>query len=130
MISAAKHSPTSERHRMQKKIPIVLLVLAFLLSACQGATQTQPVSTPLGVTPAATAAYRPTSAATLAVAGTPGEASTVSTPAGTAAPAKCTVVSRAAKPTEASLFAPVSGSDWTQGPPDAPVTIIEYSDFM
>jgi len=32
--------------------------------------------------------------------------------------------------TEQSLFPTVSDQDWVQGPPDAAVTFIEYSDFQ
>ena len=44
----------------------------------------------------------------------------------------CTVVSRQPTPgpTEQSIVPPVSASDWTHGPDDAKVTIIEYGDFQ
>jgi hypothetical protein len=46
--------------------------------------------------------------------------------------ANCTVVSRQPTPgpTEQSLVPLVSDTDWTHGPEDAEVTIIEYGDFQ
>jgi hypothetical protein len=51
---------------------------------------------------------------------------------GVQAEANCTVISRQPTPgpTEQSIIPPVSDSDWTQGPEDAKVTIIEYGDFQ
>jgi len=48
------------------------------------------------------------------------------------AEANCTVVSRPPTPgpTEQSLVSPVSETDWSHGPEDAKVTIIEYGDFQ
>jgi ABC-type transport system substrate-binding protein len=47
-------------------------------------------------------------------------------------PASCTVVSTIPDPdpTQAAVFPPVTEEDWTFGPPDAAVTILEYSDFQ
>lgn len=47
-------------------------------------------------------------------------------------PAKCTVVSLqpTPSPTEIAVFPPVSELDWAEGPADAKVTIIEYSEFQ
>ena len=43
----------------------------------------------------------------------------------------CTVRTRSSpNPTVESLLPPVADKDWTQGPSDASVTIIEYSDFQ
>jgi hypothetical protein len=33
-------------------------------------------------------------------------------------------------PTEQSLFPPVTDKDWSTGPKDARITLIEYSDFQ
>jgi hypothetical protein len=33
-------------------------------------------------------------------------------------------------PTEQSIFPPVTDKDWSTGPKDAAITLIEYSDFM
>lgn len=50
----------------------------------------------------------------------------------TSAPARCTVESTLpnVSPTDAARFVPVSGQDWIEGPVDAKVTLLEYSDFM
>lgn len=49
-----------------------------------------------------------------------------------AQPAGCTVVSflPTPGPTEESLFPSVNDQDWTLGPRDAAITIIEYGDFQ
>jgi protein-disulfide isomerase len=105
------------------KIPSLLFVLAFLLTACQGATQSAPEPTagemPTDVLPAPTATIRTSVSETAAT-------------SGPVAAAACTVVSPQPTPgpTEQSLFPPVSADDWILGPDTAAVTIIEYSDFQ
>lgn len=53
----------------------------------------------------------------------------------TAAPAKameCTVAASVfpqTKAESAKVYAPITSSDWTKGPENATMTIIEYSDF-
>jgi hypothetical protein len=42
----------------------------------------------------------------------------------------CTVVTRRNQPTAASPFPPVTTADWSLGPANAAVTLIEYSDFQ
>ncbi len=39
-------------------------------------------------------------------------------------------VSPPVDPTLQALVPPVSEEDWTEGKPDAPITILEYSDFQ
>lgn len=53
-------------------------------------------------------------------------------PAASAAEPGCTVVSRqpTPNPTQESLLPPAGEEDWSKGPPDAKVTIIDYSDFQ
>ncbi len=43
---------------------------------------------------------------------------------------ECTVADRGLVPASASPFPPVSEDDWTWGPEDATVTLIEYADFQ
>jgi hypothetical protein len=109
---------------MKKLLLIFVLVLA--LSACQGRAQTTEAP------PGETAEASPVPAASV-TAEEVVPASTAEEPAGAASgPASCTVVSvrPTPGPTEESLFPPVTDQDWTIGPADAAVTIIEYSDFQ
>jgi len=94
----------------------------LLLSACTG------TPAPATVTPTASPSPQPP---TVTPAPTP-------TPAVTARPfaggkMSCTLESRllpTPNATEQSLFPAVGEQDWVQGPPDAEVTFIEYSDFQ
>ena len=81
----------------------VLLLLAVLLAACGGATQTK-APTQAGKAPEAAATRQP----------------------------GCTVVTRkpTSGPTEQSQLPPPGEKEWIQGPADAYVTITEYSDFQ
>ena len=116
---------------MQKRLSLFLVVLILLLSACR------PASRPQASPKSTTASYQPTA---------PGQAISTSpvkstksaakigtvTANGQAASADCTVVSLQPTPeaTEQSLFPPVTDQDWTQGPKEAYVTILEYGDFQ
>lgn len=116
------------------RLSLVLLLLAFTLAACSTgqppATQpgagSQATLPPSAVAPTdlppATQPSAPTAAATLQ----PTASSAENPPAG------CTITSPRPTPgpTEQSLFPPVSDKDWMQGKSEAPVTIMEYSDFQ
>lgn len=120
---------------MPKRITILLLTFALVLSACQTAVSTQEVGT-TSVTPATTATQKATATlpATATQSATPSnQVAKQSTPLSTSViTANCTVVSQSPTPgaTEQSLFPPVGDSDWSVGPDTAAVTIIEYGDFQ
>ena len=107
---------------MRKYTLFLLFVITLALAACQGQSQTGPTMTAPAVVvqPTATQAAKTptvTEAVQQAVAG---------------APPGCTVISPPATPgpTEQSIFPPVSEKDWSTGPKDAAITLIEYSDFQ
>ena len=113
-----------------KKIGLILLFVT--LTACRPTQQPprhQPTAQPAiadtsQVSPAGTPiASPPTPATAQEPAPTP--------PAGVEA-MECTLVSASPEPdsTSVSLFPPVSESDWTIGPANAALTIIEYGDFQ
>lgn len=118
---------------MLKRVLILLLAGSWLLAACQGAaTPEAPAETPAGqVEPFATseAAGSPQPIATGAPTVETGASTAAATPS---AQAQCTAVSRQPTPgpTQQSLFPPVGEGDWVQGPENADVTLIEYSDFQ
>lgn len=97
---------------MRNKLVLIGVIATLLLAACAKTTST----------PAATEA--PTAAST-------GEAAATEV-ATSSGPATCTVSSSLPTPgpTEASLFPPVTESDWTKGPENATMTIIIYDDFQ
>lgn len=101
----------------------VLLFIALVVSACQGAGSapaTAPadrtITFPTG-TPAAGNTTLPTAGANLP-------------PTEETATARCTVVSSLSAASAESPYPPVGEGDWTRGPASAAVTIIEYSDFQ
>ena len=105
------------RHKL-----ILLIVIAMVLAACQGQSPTIPATT------APTVVFQPT--ATKAAV-TPTVTEVVEQTAAEAPPG-CTVISLPATPgpTEQSVFPPASDKDWSTGPKDAAITLIEYSDFQ
>jgi hypothetical protein len=126
---------------MLKRLSITVLFLALLLAACQANTPvvTETESAILSETQAPIAA-EPTSTSTEVVQATEKTAADTA-PSPTSAetaleasgpPAGCTVVSPQPTPgpTQRSIFPPVSQDDWTQGPEDAYVTVLEYADFQ
>lgn len=103
---------------MRKSIPLLLLLIAVVLSACLPQTTATPAATltatpNTGSNPVPTVALIPPSQQTLPDSG-------------------CTVVTKkpTAGPTAASIYPPITETDWVKGPADAKVTIIEYSDFQ
>ena len=97
--------------RILKVLTIMTFLAAGLLAACaQGnASVTSQVSPPAPTSPAATQ-----------TAGIPGNQP------------GCTVVSRqpTPDPTEQALLPPVGEGDWIKGSENAPITLLEYSDFQ
>jgi hypothetical protein len=114
---------------MAKKFFIFSLVVLAFLAACQStqatltelATETANPDQPDEVTPSSEPPPLPE------VSPTPLTDQTVNQ-----AESNCTVVSRPPTPgpTEQSLVPPVDETDWSHGPEDAKVTIIEYGDFQ
>lgn len=114
---------------MVKKFFIFSLVVLAFLAACQS-TQSTPtelategvnINQPDEVTPSSEPPPLPE------VSPTPTTDENINQ-----AESNCTVVSRQPTPgpTEQSLVPPVSETDWSHGPEDAKVTIIEYGDFQ
>ncbi len=100
---------------MRKVILLSMMLAAVLLAGCLPQTQSGP-------TPTATQKAHPTPTTGL---GLPPE---VSVPA----VADCTV--KTLRPTPGppaeTIYPPITSSDWTKGPADAKVTIVEYGDFQ
>jgi|GEM_PF-424283 len=116
----------------KKTIILFTLLLGLLLAACQSAIPAEVETTQSSATALPT--QTPVEKATVTQAQETKEVASPSEEAiaGTAAPPGCTVVSKIPTPgpTERSLFPAVSGEDWTDGPSDAYVTILEYGDFQ
>jgi hypothetical protein len=109
---------------MVKRILILSFILVFFLAACQSVTSS-PTTEAVEQVSETEAATEPPPLPE--VSPTPGSEEVVAE-----GEATCTVVSRQPTPgpTEQSLVPSVDASDWTQGPQDAKVTIIEYGDFQ
>jgi hypothetical protein len=101
---------------MRKPILLFLLLVAIFLAGCLPQTQ--------AVVPTATAIQPPQPVAT--------NASVIPSQAALLPDSGCTVVARqpAAGPTPQTVYPPITEQDWTKGPADARVTLIEYSDFQ
>jgi protein-disulfide isomerase len=110
---------------------ILVALAALLLGACSGADAPTATHTPAqGQFPAAqsTATGRPVTEAPASTSTSmPTEMPSVSSPTATQAspPATDTPI-----PDNSPSFLDVRPDDWVRGPADAPVTIIEYSDFQ
>jgi hypothetical protein len=104
---------------MPKRTLYLLFVIALILAACQSASPT--VTAPTAAKPAT--ATRMTKTPTIPDALQQALA---------AAPAGCTVISpnNTPGPTEQSIYPPVTDKDWSTGPKDATITLLEYSDFQ
>jgi PBP1b-binding outer membrane lipoprotein LpoB len=107
---------------MLKKSIVLLVILSVFLVACQSAATEPPAE------PAAESPVEPDTAGT-ELPPLPEVSPTPDTQQATdQAEANCTVVSR--QPPAGSTEPLVTDNDWTQGPDDATVTFIEYSDFQ
>lgn len=106
---------------MKKAALLTIIFAGLLLSACRASSEVETQSAPVST---------PTRSASQLV-NTPTEDLSQQS-AETSSPPGCTVVSPRPTPgaTEQSLFPPVTDRDWTQGPDDAEITLMEYSDFQ
>jgi len=115
---------------MKKLILILFILLALVLTACQSSTPTEVVE----ATAKAVNTQPPADISSQAEVSEPtATKASDDVPANeSAGRAKCTVESRdpTPGPTEESIFALVSESDWVRGLDTAEVTIIEYGDFQ
>lgn len=111
--------------RIDLQKSLFLTIGVIVLAACQGMA-----TTPAGELAAITSTSPTTQFPIGTQAGTAVTAPLVTTTLPQIA--NCTVVSRQPTPgpTEQSLFPPVGSADWVEGPGDAAVTFIEYSDFQ
>jgi hypothetical protein len=100
---------------MRKSIPLLLLSIAVLLAGClpqtQAATPTVTETKPLPASKSVLIV--PTQGILLPDSG-------------------CTVVAKIPTPgaTPQTIYPTITQQDWTKGPADAKVTILEYSDFQ
>ncbi|MGW8224331.1 MAG: hypothetical protein ACWGOY_01270 [Anaerolineales bacterium] len=114
---------------MLKKLSISIVILATFLVACSSAiteAPTEPSAEP--IESAENTGVASTVQPTLPVA----SPTLATVQAEESSDANCTVVSHQPTPgpTEQSLVPPVGNGDWTYGPDDAAVTLIEYGDFQ
>jgi protein-disulfide isomerase len=113
---------------MQRVRHLALVALAtLLLGACSSTVEPPATSTPTQEPPApspATATDRPTATSA------PTETPSVPPPTATEPPQRATATQAPPTPTAAPSFLDVRPDDWVRGPSDAPVTIIEYSDYQ
>jgi hypothetical protein len=109
---------------MKSKWFILLLVTAVLLASCsQAAAPTQ--DTAAKTLEAAATQLAELQAATAQPAGTqPAENKATATPAGGKLPGGCVAGN------DPLPLPPITAEDWSTGPADASVTILEYSDFQ
>jgi len=118
---------------MPTKIWFGLLAAVLLLSACAG-SQTELTSTPqvARLEPTATLADSAQRATLLPSPTSPPTLASTPTDDLPPVPSGCTVVSQqySPQPTEQSIFPPVTSTDWSIGPEDAVVTLVEYGDFQ
>jgi len=107
-----------------KKI-FILIILAVVLAACQSSA---PAQTPVETSVAVSTATQAKVSGAIQETSTPTSEPT----AQLTNPSGCTAISPKPTPgpTEVSLFPPVGPDDWVDGPVDASVTLIEYSDFQ
>jgi len=110
---------------MVRKYLFTASILVLVLAGCAGSP---PAATETPTIPVATATVAPTLPAAAPTDTPSSQEAVVDQPL----PAGCNVVSPQPTPgpTQQSIFPPVSESDWTRGPQDAYVTIMEYSDFQ
>jgi hypothetical protein len=131
LVKLSDFNPKIEmRLLMRKKILVLTVILMVALAACQNAAES-PITSPTVETGVSGDTPSPVESPTVEIAPTDTQEEPVKQVENPEV-ANCTVVSRQPTPgpTEQSLVPAVSDSDWTHGPEDAKVTIIEYGDFQ
>lgn len=108
----------------------LILLIALFLAGCRAQTTPEAEQAISSPTTSATATKVP--AATPTVAKTATDAAGQAANANTPAEPGCTVVSRNPTPTPdpASPFFPIADDEWSVGPENASITLIEYADFQ
>jgi len=121
--------PKLEKH-MRKSLLVTLLMIALMTSACQGA-ESIAVEAPTETESIVSAEILPTETEPVDVEPVVDEPTPTAIKTLTGPTSECTLVSSLPEPSPeyADIFA-VKDNDWTIGPKDAAVTIIEYGDFQ
>lgn len=100
---------------MRKPLLLFILLVSLSLSSCLPETQ---------VSPTATATQKASPVPTISLA--------LPTEIGVPVSADCTVVTLRPSPgaTAETAYPVVTAADWSEGPADAKITIVEYGDFQ
>jgi len=113
---------------LKSKFLILTLILALLLGACQAATPQ--ATSEDGFTPTEEPVKETEASASTQAAAPTQPAQTSLTSSEPMPGCRVTGAQLKPNPTLEALFPAISEKDWTKGPSDATVTILDYSDFQ